>query len=124
MNIDLLDMEESTGCSGDHVLIYDGRDSGSNLLARICGKREVCILTTINSYNIHSCPYFFVFYCLCNYPYFSTDLIIIFAINNLCFSLRSCKFVKDGFKSGAYITTHNSQQIASCPLNWADNSKK
>ena len=58
MNIDLLDMEESAGCSGDHVLIYDGRDSGSNLLARICGKREVCILATINSYNIHSCPYF------------------------------------------------------------------
>ena len=58
----MLAMEESTGCSGDHVLIYDGRDSGSNLLARICGKREVCTLATINSYNIHSCPYFFVFY--------------------------------------------------------------
>ena len=36
-----MDMESSVNCVNDQVIIYDGKDSSSPIIARLCGSKQV-----------------------------------------------------------------------------------
>ena len=41
MNVEIMDMESSVNCVNDQVIIYDGKDSSSPIIARLCGSKQV-----------------------------------------------------------------------------------
>ena len=41
VNVEIMDMESSVNCVNDQVIIYDGKDSSSPIIARLCGSKQV-----------------------------------------------------------------------------------
>ena len=41
VNVEIMDMESSVNCANDQVIIYDGKDSSSPIIARLCGSKQV-----------------------------------------------------------------------------------
>ena len=41
MTVEIMDMETSVDCANDHISIYDGKDSSSPLMVKLCGSMAV-----------------------------------------------------------------------------------